>query len=609
MFKQTIVAVLLTVVSLGIAPLADAAQNGVTRQVTVYRSGQVKSFALQEGRHGPLAATCDSDVVLHFTETVGNVLPLTAPGSAALAIDISVGCRASDLLAASIDYSSRVTPAGSLAVEPRVSADLMASDNVRVLFNVAAAQSSTVDRNVVIDRVGGQYIGGGGVNTYFGSIPAATDIARLDVPKNAFGDGTLPMDPTAGSVQQGTQQDVALYCKLHPADAMCATLSDPDTTAAQVAQIIDAVSPQATTAMPNSINQIATSQLGNIGMRLTELVGGRSGGFSASGLNLVGNGGSLSLGELLNTLNATDEDNLEKRTLMGGTRWGFWANGSIGGGSRDATTGNTGFDFDNYGVSGGVDYRFSDSVFAGAGLGYAHLDSDYGSDEGSLRGHAMSLHGYGLYVLPKGLSLDAALGWSRGSYDQRRSMAAIRDIVGIAQGDALGSTDTRQLSASIGLSWTRRFETVTFTPQFQYQFIRSNIDGFAETGCASGGAANYCLAYPDQHLVTRSSSFGAYLDRTFAVQAGVFRPYTRLFWYADSGTGVRELVANFVGAGAPIGVLVDEPDRHYGTFELGLGYSHPIGSRTVDFSFGAMKLFGQDDFDNWAIRGDVRIPF
>lgn len=609
MYKYLIVLGMFLATGVFVVPVADASPNGMSRQVIVYRSGAVESFTLR-AVDTKAAATCSSNVALQFQETPRSIPPLTVPGSTSIDIDIEVICRADDLQVATVDYSSTVNPAGSVGVTPVQSANLMAGDLVTVSFVVDAGMSLLDERIVTINRSGGQFLGGEGGGFYYGQIPPAAGIVQLAVQGGAFNDGELPTAPPSGSAQEGTQEDIVRFCQQNPQDPLCAALAGSDITPGEVLRIIDAVSPQATTAMPNSVNQLASAQLGNLAMRMADLIGGRSGGFSTSGLNLVGGGLSLPLAELTSVLNAGQADNEERRTLLGGTQWGYWLNGNIGHGRRSATAGNTRFDFDNFSLTTGVDYRFTERAFAGMGLGWSKLNSDYGrGDDGSLNGHSLSLHGYGLYVWPSEFSLDGSISWSNGSYNQRRSMAAIRDLVGVEQGDAFGKTDTQQLSASLGLSWTHRVDAWTLTPQLQYEFIRTNIDAFSETGCASGGQFNYCLQYPRQHIVTRSLSVGSYIDRTFAAASGTFRPYGRLLWFNDGGTGAQRLVANFVGGGDPISVVVDKADRSYGTIELGLGFRRPIGTRTVDFNFGVMSLFGQEHYEHWALRGDVRIPF
>jgi uncharacterized protein YhjY with autotransporter beta-barrel domain len=155
------------------------------------------------------------------------------------------------------------------------------------------------------------------------------------------------------------------------------------------------------------------------------------------------------------------------------------------------------------------------------------------------------------------------------------------------------------------LTWSVQRDAWTFAPTAQYQFISADIDGFSESGDSI-----YLLRYGKQHIITRSLSAGLYVDFTDATAVGTFRPYSRILWYADSGTGSRNLIANFLSDGTAFNdVQVAEPDRNYGTAELGLGFRRPIGTRTVDFNVGVLGVFGFEAFHRWALRADVRVPF
>jgi len=589
---------------------SHAATYSSTHRVVVYRSGAAKSFALRADGQGAPTTDCDANnAALIFDEVSEHttIAPDGATISGNVKVAVNLQCKRADLDSAVVNYEAKMNANSGFTVTPPQSVNLATATAAIIEFSVTGNTPKS-EQVVSIDRTGGSYVGGtnaggGGSGIYFGSIPSAADISSLTIEPNPFIDKPI----TSGGSQDGTQQQVYDYCTSNLNDPACKTLSGA-TDPAQQAAIVDALSPQAATAVASSVNQIASGQIGNVSMRLTDLAAGRGGGFSANGLNLVGGGASLSLADVAGVLKAAGDigANEDKRTLLGGTRWGYWVNGSIGGGSRDRRPGNSGYDFNNYSVTGGIDYRFSDRFYAGGGVGFSRLDSDYGGREGSLVGKTWSLHGYGVYALPNELSVDGSVSWSHGGYDQDRSLAALQE------GNARGSTDVGQLSTSVGLTWVRRFDAWTFSPQGQYQFIRSDVDGFAEHGCvALDPRYNHCLIYPDQHLVTRSLSLGAYLDRTIAAEAGTFRPYARLLFYSDGGTGAYDLASKFVGdpGMSSISVRVDEPDRHYGTLELGLGFSHPIGTRTVDFNFGAMDLFGQDNFSQWALRADMRVPF
>lgn len=592
-----------------LAPQPVQASSGATvTRVVVYRSGATQAFAMRAGGDAGYAADCGNDVVLVFDENVRPERSIrTAELTANFQIDVVVSCKAADLQVATVNYAVASNPAGLMVTVAPAQLDLATAGQPSVQASVVASAAAPGDRVATFRRGTGEFFGGSDERGYYsGAIPGREGVADVTILAEVRPPDVLQNPLPRDRVQEGTQNDVVNFCRARPHDPLCDALRGG--TQEEQIRLVNNVSPEATSAIAGSVTTMTVMQLDSLGVRKAELASGRQAGFSSNGFSLVGGDGTLSLAGLAGVLNAGSDDNEEKRTLLGGTRWGAWLNGTIGQAGRRHTAGNTGFDFDNYNLTGGIDYRFADNFYAGAGLGYAHLDSDYRDGQGSLEGRTWWLHGYGVYVLPNEFSIDASLAWSRGSYDQRRSMHAIREIMGIAQGDALGSTVATQASLSIGATWTLRRDAWTFIPQAQYEYMRFDIDGFSEHGCAAGGEGNYCLRYGDQHIITRSLSGGAYVERIFATEKGTFRPYGRVLFHADGGTGAA-LLDGYLPSGEAIGVIVDKPDRSYGTFELGLGYSRPIGTRTVDFNFGGMLLFGKEHFDYWTLRADVRVPF
>jgi outer membrane autotransporter protein len=332
-------------------------------------------------------------------------------------------------------------------------------------------------------------------------------------------------------------------------------------------------------------------------------------------LTSVGNGIPLSLGSLSSLLKVDDDDsarNEEKRTLLGGTRLGLWVSGTLGGSKSDRRNGNSGFKSDTCDLTSGLDYRFTDTFFAGAAIGYSRMSADYALDQGSLDANATSLHVYSGYSIPNGFSLDGSLSYSRSDYTQNRVIelfALNADGSGYAslgRDVALGKPKVTQSGANIGLTWTLMRGTWTFAPQAQLSVLRTNYDAFVERGPSA-----FNLSYADRQGNSTSFSVGSYIDRSFATSVGAFRPYLRAYLFADSGSS-NDLLTRFVLDGTngqtPLSISMQEPDRRYGTAELGLGFSRPIGTRTVDFNAGFMKTFSFQDLDRWALRLDVRIP-
>ncbi len=378
-----------------------------------------------------------------------------------------------------------------------------------------------------------------------------------------------------------------------------------------------AISPDETTAIAFIAPIIATGQFDNLAGRLSELRTADVGGtISAGGLTFVHNGLPMSLASLGSSLKVDDDQsarNEEKRTLLGGTRLGLWVNGTIGGGDSDRRNGNAGFKSDNWNLTSGLDYRFSDRFFAGAALGYTSLSADYEFNQGSLDASAKSLHVYSGYALTSGFSLDGSVSYMRSDYTQKRviELYALNpggtSYTSLGRDIAEGKPSVDQLAANFGVTYTIMRGTWTFAPQAQLSVLKTTYDAFSEHG-----PSEFNLSYDERKGRGTSFSLGGYVDRAFATSVGAFRPYIRAYYFADSGTS-KDLLSRFVlndanGGQTAVALSMQEPDRRYGTAEFGLGFSRPIGTRTVDFSGGFMKTFSFEDLDRWALRFDMRIP-
>ena len=401
-------------------------------------------------------------------------------------------------------------------------------------------------------------------------------------------------------------------------------LADPSTPAAErdaATAVLEnnllAIAPDETTALAFVAPRIASGQLDNVALRLAAMrSGGGSGSLSTDGLMLRNGAVPLSLSALPAVLRADGDEsaaNEEKRTLLGGTRLGLWINGTIGAGDRDRRNAASGFDADMHELTFGVDYRFTDTFFAGAALGFSRFDADFDRDQGAIEADARSLHAYAGYSLSNGLAFDGSLSTMRSDYVQRRVIelyaldAAGTGITSLGRDVARGDVDVDQVAGSLGVTWTFMRDVWTIAPQAQLALVRTDYGAFTESG-----PSTFNLEYAKQQRSGRSFSAGSYVDRTFATSVGAFRPYVRAFFYADSGSS-RDLVANFAlanddGSHTAFRLPMEEADTRYGSAELGLGFSRPIGTRTVDFNAGYMQMFGFDGWDRRALRLDVRIP-
>ncbi len=637
-----------------IALAIPAPASALQQFVVVRKTGQASSYTSHAKLTTGVQAAC-SDESVAFAFTVepreGAVLELER-GSAAsrdVLLDVSLSCSSLSGTAVipfdagggtavrGTDYLSipgmAVLDLSAALQNPGASAPVSASVRINVLDNPQAG-SAAVTLSVV-RREGsfqGQWPGGSPV---VGAIPASNDpIVAVTIAGSVTIHDAAEIVPGIDRAASEISIATTEFCRGNGGGAGRAgcsatqraadLIADPSTPIAvrdAATTVLEnnllAIAPDETTALAFIAPRLASGQRDNLAQRLTAMRGGDQGGrLSAAGLTVLSNGFPVSLSALPAILGVDDEEsasNEEQRTLLGGTRLGIWINGTVGSSERDRRNANAGFDSDTWEVTSGVDYRFSDRFFAGAALGFSHLGLDFEDDQGSLDVDARSLHGYAGYSLPNGISFDGSLSYMRSDYAQRRTielLALSADGTGynsLGRDIARGDSTVNQYSGSLGMTWTYMRDTWTFAPQAQFSMLRTVYEAFRETG-----PSEFNLRYNERRGTGNSLSVGTYVDRAFATSVGAFRPYGRFLYFADRGKS-KDLLAEFVlpndnGSHTPISFSMNEPDRRYGTGELGLAFSRPIGTRTVDFNVGYMQMLSFADFDRWALRFDVRFP-
>jgi outer membrane autotransporter protein len=620
--------------------------------VVVRKNGQITSHVAKSGLAGAGVAACsDSSVAFAFTvEPLDGIdtieLQRGADNSSDIVLNVTLTCSALEGTAlipfdavdgtatSGTDYLS--TPGMALLNLGDAGGGTSAPVPATVHLELLDLGGSSQARTLSIVRTTGSFQGlQPNGNPIVGSIPGS-DVPIVTVSisgESSIGDGTAEIpgiDSAADQVSTATNNFCGAQggglgspgCTATQGAAGLVTDPGASTTvrenaAAVLENNLLAIAPDETTAMSFVAPILANAQNDNLAGRLSELRSADMGGtISAGGLTFVSNGIPLSLGRLSSLLSVDDDEsarNEEKRTLLGGTRLGLWFSGTLGSSDSSRREGNSGFKSDTWDLTSGLDYRFTDRFFAGVALGYSQMNADYALDQGSLDASAKSLHVYSGYSLPNNLSFDGSVSYMRSDYTQKRVIelyalnAAGDGYTSLGRDIATGKPTVGQLGANIGMTYTIMRGTWTFAPQAQLSILRSKFDSFTETG-----PSDFNLSYEDRTSNSRSFSVGTYIDRAFATSVGAFRPYLRAYFFADSGSS-KDLISNFVLGGTnssqtPITLSVQEPDRRYGTAEMGLGFSRPIGNRTVDFNAGFMKTFSFQDLDRWALRFDVRFP-
>jgi uncharacterized protein with beta-barrel porin domain len=252
---------------------------------------------------------------------------------------------------------------------------------------------------------------------------------------------------------------------------------------------LQAMAPEENSTVGTSSIEVSGAQIDNIGARLAALRRGTT-GLSLQGLTFNIDGRKVSGDELFGV-------QAHKHNIKGGaagaddtgfSRLGVFINGDYGWGDRDPTLRQSGFDFDSYGVTAGVDYRFTDQFVLGAAFGYGNTEVEINANGGTLDTDAYSVSVYGSYYPTQAFYLDAVVGWGTSDHDQARSIRygvaspspsdpGERTLV---RQTATAEIDSDQISASLGSGYNFAQNGWTFGPYGRLEYVDVDVDSFRE---------------------------------------------------------------------------------------------------------------------------------
>jgi uncharacterized protein with beta-barrel porin domain len=375
--------------------------------------------------------------------------------------------------------------------------------------------------------------------------------------------------------------------------ALCGTLASDESSDADVAETLNAISGEQITSQKATSIDFASVQLSNVGSRIGALrtLGLRgSRGVSTAGLNLdISVDGKpvpvYAVAEVVKGLlrgggASADEEQTDGQTDTSSSsilnpKLGIFINGNIAFGDKDQTTNETGFDFDSTGLTFGMDYLFTDHFVAGIALGYANAEAKFFGNTGEQSSDFYSGTLFGTIMHDKWFVAGIG-GIANGDYD------TIRRISGplLPQDEtASGTTDGNNLFGGLSAEFDFGRGPWRFGPAVAINYIEADIDGFAESGA---GALD--LVYGDQTAKSLTMKAGLRLGYVFTTGFGVLSLDGRGDFVREYENDSQIIRVNFVNdpfvndpnmPSPGFTVLTDEPDKDYGLWGLSLSYQGP----------------------------------
>jgi len=226
-------------------------------------------------------------------------------------------------------------------------------------------------------------------------------------------------------------------------------------------------------------------------------------------------------------------------------RLGVYLQGSFGTGDKERTRFEAGYDVDTFGVTGGVDYRFTDSLVAGAALAYSEADSEFTRDStgtaigGDFDSDGISFSLYGSWYGERSY-VDLIASYGDVDFESNRSIVYTVDANPGMVGDvvlpatdavdrvARGKTSGDTLSVGLGAGMNFGHGPWTFGPLAAINYLDLSVDGFSESG-----AEELNLLYGDQSAESLQLQLGLNLGYTVSLSRGVAVPYASVVFISE----------------------------------------------------------------------------
>ncbi|WP_417521964.1 autotransporter domain-containing protein [Marinobacter sp.] len=353
----------------------------------------------------------------------------------------------------------------------------------------------------------------------------------------------------------------------------------------QQKQLIQQVSGRHTKLQSRTMRQMLELQTSNISSRLREIRDQRN-QFSIDDLNLAIMGQSTPLAQAL-------QGNLRGGAAGDGgliSPWGAFVNGNIGIGKSKDTSSRPSYDQDGYGLTFGLDYRFSDTVVLGAAAGVSKSDTDFTSMQGHQDAQSISLISFGNYYPVDNLYVDGFAMWTEGDMDINRRV----DVAMVKQ-DLASDTKSRQLTAATSVGYEFNYQSWQSTVYGRLQYSDLDIEGYTETG------GSMALTVKEQNTNSFTSAMGARINHTFSWNRGVIIPSIDLEYVKENNKkyNISNNFANAATAGN-FSISADESDTEY--MSLGTSLTAVFGGGQSAFiRYERLLLQDRYDFSSYAL--------
>jgi len=291
---------------------------------------------------------------------------------------------------------------------------------------------------------------------------------------------------------------------------------------------------------------------------------------------------------------------------------GLFATGLGQFGSRDLTTSENGYSFNNAGFIAGGDYRITPTLIAGLAFGYTRSNTDFNTSAVSAPGQ--SLHGnllqgnlYATYFPTDRVYVSGIALIGGGNTDSKRHIVIPNaDPLTESFGDriATGSFGSRVAGFTLSGGYRVPIGDLVLTPIARFLYQHTDVNSFSENGAQGAN-----LQYGSSSVNTALSFLGADAEYPIWTPFGAIFPIARFHWahqYSPGNTTVSVAYSNDPTLTSAFNLPGTPTDRNY--FDLGVGVSMPL-SRTSSIYVNYDAIVGISHTTYNSVTAGIRLTF
>ncbi len=287
--------------------------------------------------------------------------------------------------------------------------------------------------------------------------------------------------------------------------------------------------------------------------------------------------------------------------------FGFFVNGNYAYNDKDATSNESGFESDGFGVTAGLDYQVTADLLIGAAFTYNTTDADILANAGNMETDSYGGFGYGSFRFANAWYLDAMVGYTHNDHEQARNLAYTVRGVSLNQ-TALSQLDSREVAGSLKLGYDHSTGAWVLGPYARLDIGDVEIDGYSERmsnpGAVGSGVA---LQVDDQSFTSVTTAFGLNIGYVSTQSWGTWYPQVFGEYVHEFDNDAEPVTGRYVDAPTfSFSMGIDDPDRDFANIGVSSSFVMQSGiSAFVSFQ----TLVGYEDLTTHVVELGVRVPF